>query len=577
VSYYKKDRIPPTDRKHFCGINFSEDDFLDKNLATSRGTSSVGENLRTLRIAVATTGEYTNYHGSATDALAAVVTTINRVNLIYEIDLSVRFLIVADNDLIIFTDATTDPYNNNSAGNMLNTNTAVLNANIGNGNYDIGHVFATEGAGLAGLGVVCSGDKGEGVTGIDPPEGTTFDVDYVSHEIGHQLSAFHTFNNCNGPGGTPTGYEPGSGSTIMAYAGLCGASNVQFSSGDYFHGVSLDQMNNYLNTQGGCFEEIPTNNLPPSVTTRVGDFFIPILTPFELTAQATDPDGDELTYCWEQFNAGPVSTLGEPTGNAPSFRSFSPTEDSTRVFPKIANVINNVTSPLEVLPSYTRGFSFNVVVRDNNPGGGGSASTNLVFQASQAAGPFSVTSPNAPGIQWEGNQQVEITWDVANTDQSPVNCSHVDIMLYAGTEFSFHSILALNTPNDGSEFITVPDETLVFARIKIKAHDNIFFNVSNNHFLILEDPASTTEIGDSRQLSVFPNPANEELYLNLQNGEGIDEIFLFNALGQKLHHQRLTSSLGLQSINTQAFSDGVYLLRVQAGNKFYTKKVVLKH
>jgi subtilisin-like proprotein convertase family protein len=488
ISFYKKNKYLPKNTRPECGFKHPNDGNILQ--ANTRTTSSVGEELRIYRIAVSTTGEYASYHGgTVASVIDAIVTTINRINTVYEIDLAVRLILIADNDQLVFLDADNDPFNNNNAGGMLNQNPTTINTIIGSENYDIGHVFATGGAGLAGLGVVCSNGKARGTTGVSPPIGDFFDIDYVSHEIGHQFGASHTFNNCGGNESSGTAFEPGSGSTIMAYASLCGVNNVQFSSDPYFHGVSLQNIFDFMDAGGvDCAETITTNNTPPSVEIIGGGFNIPISTPFELTADGNDVDGDILTYCWEQFDSGTTSTLGMPMGNAPTFRTYLPTTSPTRVFPKIENVINNnLFSALEYTPDYERGLTFNVTVRDNNAGAGGIIWDELHFDVTETAGPFEVLNPNT-STTWEVGQWLEVNWDVANTDNNIVNCQKVNIKLSVDGGYTYPYLLTDNVPNNGSAFISVPNVLTDQARVRVEAADNIFFDISNANFTIV--PAS---------------------------------------------------------------------------------------
>ncbi len=452
---------------------------------------SIGENLRTYRLALACTGEYATFHGGTVPgALAAMVTAMNRVNQIYEREVSVRMVLVANNDTIIFTNPATDPYTNSDGGAMLSQNQSTINSRIGSTNYDIGHVFSTGGGGIAGLGVVCVGSlKAWGVTGLPSPIGDPFYVDYVAHEMGHQFGGNHSFNgtasNCGGGNRNgSTAYEPGSGSTIMSYAGICGTHDIQNNSDDYFHGISIDEMVAYTTAGNGSFCPVVTatgNNAPVSVAGPGGNT-IPLGTAFSLTGSGSDVDGDSLTYCWEQFDLGPGGHPNAPSGNAPIFRSFKGTSNPTRIFPRMQDIINNTQTIGEILPSYTRTLHFRLTVRDNRAGGGGVGKSSLTLPVA-TSGPFRITSPDSVG-SWKTNSIDTVRWNVANTNLAPVNCATVNILLSTNGGMTFEDTLATGTPNDGIEPVIVPAIVVENARVKIEAADNIFFDFSNLNFSI---------------------------------------------------------------------------------------------
>jgi hypothetical protein len=494
ISYYTKDFI--NDQKAFdCEVISDESRLQELNYLKESGfLTPTGPQLRTYRLALATTGEYSAFFGGTVPlALAAVVTSVNRVNGVYEKEVAVRMVLVANNDTLIFTNASTDPYTNNNGSTMLGQNQTTIDARVGSANYDFGHVFSTGGGGVAYLGVICvNGYKARGVTGSYAPVGDPFDIDYVAHEMGHQFSGNHSFNGSSGScsGGNRNGstaYEPGSGSTIMAYAGICSPQNLQNNSDPYFHSINFDEIVAYTNlgSGNGCAVITNTGNGAPLVTVPAGGFYIPKSTPFSLTGSATDPDSDPLTYCWEEFDLGPAGAPGTPSGNAPIFRTWNPTTSSTRYFPRLQNLLNNTTVIGEILPTYSRVLTFRLTARDNKVGGGGVDHAQMQFNVDGNSGPFLVTSPNT-NVTWAGASSQIITWDVANTDAALINCTNVNILLSTDGGQTFPTVLLANTPNDGTESVTIPNTPSSTSRVKVEAVGNIFFDLSNTNFIIEE-------------------------------------------------------------------------------------------
>lgn len=546
MAYSKSDLKPRVNENYTCHHHESHDCdhekcVKDRSFLKTAGTANnpTGINLRVYRIAISCTGGYAQFHGGTVPlALAAMVTSMNRINQVYEKDLTIRMVFVPNNDTLIFTDPATDPFNNN-LGDCLGVNDSLLNATIGVSNFDIGHVYTTFGGGLAAFGV-CQGAKARAGTGLTDPIGDFFDVDYVCHEIGHQFTGNHTFNYCPGQGGIPV--EPGSGSTIMAYAGLCGTDNVAINSVDQFSVMTYDEIINYTHFGGGnCGQQIATGNSFPLVNAGPQGFFIPKSTPFELIGTATDADGDSLTYSWEQVDIGPNTSILSPTGDCPLFKVNYPTTIPVRVCPPMDDLVNGTTTLGEQVATYGRKMTFRMMVRD---GFGGVNWDEMYFHTTDTAGPFQITYPSNGVTIWNVGAVQTITWDVANSDQFPVNCNKVDIFLSDDGGYTYPHVLALGRDNIGAAPITVPNITGVDMRVKVKASNSIFFNISNENFAIIpvaapeytvsvDDPSQTIcggntatysiqldTIGtftDSINLSLFGNPTGTSFQFN-QNG-----------------------------------------------------------
>lgn len=461
------------------------------NLRSTPVTSAVpnGSQLRTYRLALACTGEYAQYHGGTTSgALSAMATSLVRINGVYHRDVAIHMELIANNDAIIYLNGSTDPYTNNDGGTMLSQNQTTVDNVIGSANYDIGHVFSTGGGGVAYLQSPCSGFKAGGVTGGSNPVGDPFDIDYVCHEMGHQFGANHTQNNsCNRS--TNAAYEPGSASTIMGYAGIC-APNLQSNSDDHFHVHSINEIISFsVNGNGNnCAVVTSSGNTPPTVTMPVSGKTIPKSTPFELTAAGSDADGAAaLTYNWEEYDLGPATASGDnnltnPSGNQPIMRSLPSSTSPTRVFPRVVNLLNGSSTIGELLPSYGRDLKFKCTVRDNQLTGG--VTDGLVtLTVAATSGPFLVNYPNG-GNTIEAGTPTAITWSVAGTNAAPVNCSAVNVWLSTDGGNTWPYLIAANEANDGSATVSLPNLPTSSARIKVKAVDNYFFDISNSNFTI---------------------------------------------------------------------------------------------
>ncbi len=523
VVYFRKDH--GENGKHYQCATHGEDFHLAPEVLNDLQRNPSGANLRTYRIAVAATPTYTNsFGGTVANGLSGVVTMINRVSGIYEREIAVRLVVVANNDAIIYTTANPGPLPDppNSPNSLVQT---TINNAIGFANYDIGHAVGGSGGGgaITPLGNVCGTQKAQGFTALNPPRGDIFDIDFVAHELGHQLGGSHTWFGCGGGGQwtQTSAMEPGSGTTIMAYAGIC-PDNLAPNSDAYFHARSFTQI--FQNTENGgagngntvCGTVTATGNTPPNITAPI-NLTIPKQTPFQLTAVGSDANaGDILTYNWEQVDIGTPSAPPSTTGNngtAPLFRSFNASLSPTRIFPSLPYILNNANVPptnislppasgnffpAEILPNPTSGtrvMKFRITARDNAIGGGGLRHAEMQVTATSSAGPFSVA--NITGAVTGGATQA-VTWTVANTDIAPVSASLVNILISTDAGYTFTTLLA-NAPNNGAASVTIPNIATASARIRVEAAigtgitpGNTWFDITDSNFEITASGSAVT-------------------------------------------------------------------------------------
>jgi uncharacterized protein (TIGR03437 family) len=494
-----------------------------------------GTTLRTYRLALAATAEYTQQYGGGTvaGALGTMTTLINAVNAIYERDLAIRLTLIGNETSIIFTNAATDGYTSDDVKTMLGQNQANLDRIVGRANYDVGmvldgHVYAFQpghfifqGAGqYQSVGV--NGKKGLGASVFRSTDPTSNAAIYlIAHELGHMFGALHTFNGTTLDCGEnesrfpEAAYEPGSGSTIMAYRGgllpngvywnLCGAEEV-VSTDTYFHTKSIEQIVNYTSFGSGAFAGTITNtgNNAPSVDAGA-DYTIPANTPFALTATGSDPDGDALTYCWEQYDLGAAGPPNTDNGDRPIFRSFAPVTSPTRTFPQMSDILSGTSTFGESLPVTSRTMNFRVTVRDNRTGGGGVNTGATHVNVVASSGPFIVTQPGS-STSWPVGSTQTVTWNVANTSSAPIDCATVRVLLSIDGGGSFPFTLVSSTPNTGAATFAVPNVPTSAARIRVEAVGNIFFNVSPSNFTITPSitspPALLTEMNSNRAIAL---------------------------------------------------------------------------
>lgn len=544
------------------------------------------QTLRKYRVAISASGEYTQYHGGTkADALAAINATITRVNEVFEIDLGVTLELIANNDEIIYTDVATDPYNGNFNTEAQNT----INTTIGAENYDVGHLF-TQGSNGGNAGFIASvcvdTRKASAYSSASDPEGDIFDLDFVSHEMGHQFGANHTWSFESE--GTQVQAEPASGTTIMGYAGIVDENNVADNGDDYFHYYSIFQITEYLKTISCGEQTVMTNN--PPVINALENYIIPKSTPFVLTGSASDPDGsDILTYTWEQIDDGVVTrtSFGPNNPGGANFRSLKPTTNPERYFPRLSEIVqgnltqeNPVTGATwETLSDVERDMNFALTVRDNVVGGGQVASAFTTVSVINNAGPFIVNSQKNGEVYDAGTEQ-EIVWNVAKTNITPINAQFVDIYLSTDGGTTFPITLAQNVLNDGSHTILLPGVDTTTARIMVKANDNIFFAINDADFeinaseIVLNFDQLNYEVCQPNTLDI---PFMYETFL------GFNETATFSVSNAPANlvstfspiSATVNSAINLELSNTTNVTPGLYPITVTATAASSTKSVII--
>ncbi|KAB1156888.1 zinc-dependent metalloprotease [Flavobacterium luteum] len=558
---------------------------------------------KTLRLAISCTGEYGAYFGGVPEALAAMNATMTRVNGIFEKDLALHLNIIDENEQIIYTNPNTDPYSDAEIGTDGTWNQELQNnlTNVlGNQAYDIGHLFgASGGGGNAGcIGCVCIDDfgfnsetKGSGYTSPKDniPEGDSFDVDYVAHELGHQLGAFHTFSYGFENSGVLV--EPGSGSTIMGYAGIAEPDNlnIQDNSDPYFTYRSILQIQKNLENKT-CVVRTPVTNSAPIVNAGI-DFTVPSGTAYLLKGLATDIDNDSLTYCWEQNNSasrpetGSDSVTTSAKASGPNFRSFNPIDTPIRYMPSYSNVLlGKLNTTWESVSSVSRSLKFSLTVRDNNPNGAQTGFDEVtvtsripynVFTAPTGVGPFKLTSQNSSGIIWNLGASQTITWDVNNTTSLP-GSANVNIKLSIDGGATFPYVLASNVPNDGNQVINVPSTPSASnCRVLIEPTGNVYYAINSRGFSIAGLGSEDFELTNFR---LFPNPNNGSFTIQFESRTTNEIAITIHDVRGRLILEKRFNNLGLfsQNISLSPIQKGIYIVTIKDGYGKMVKKIVVE-
>ncbi len=590
---------------------------MDDNLQHRTVESTLANDgiLRRYRYAVSVTGEYSDYtlnrlgipatasvSDKKTAILGAMLTTVTRMNSVYERDVAVSLQLVS-NDQVIYLDASSDPFDNDttSMSSLLTASQTSADNHIGSANYDVGQVWCQGNLqGLARRPAVCSnGIKAKGAARGQNVESDRFIISVASHELGHMFGANHTFSNssCGGSRNDATAIEAGSGTTIMSYAGIC-SPNIQDYTDDRFNIASMIEINNTVTSTATCNQSINLTNQVPTIITG-SNSYIPKLTPFVLDAVVSDPDGDTLSIAWEEVDTPNSNVTTSPQSNwtrGPMFRPYPLSQNTKRYFPIIDTLINNHTSHRwEVLPSVARYLKFKATVRDNNINGGQTASSRVSLRVDPNAGPFEVTSDITNNV-WMLGETRTITWNVANTNSSPVNCSNVDILLSTDGGYTYDTPLLINTPNDGSEDITVPNITATNARYMVKAHDNYFFslnqgivtignfenhcdNFTNTTPLVITDNDETTgvesiiHVNDNFQLNGITISVNishtyiQDIKLKLVSPSGTEVTLIDHSCGSQDNIIATFSDSG-QNLDCNSLANGNIFIPLQPLSNF---------
>ena len=602
--HFKKDEVRSPGSMGHCGVtadvSLRQNRSMDVTPKVAMRVSN-GYELRAYRLALACDNQYASAvtglsNPSISQVLSKMITSLNRVDGVYEREFSITMNLVANEDTLIFNAPSggingTDIFAsiNNDAVSCIAANQGLCDERIGNANYDIGHVFTTGAGGYSQIGVVCSpGLKAQSVTGQPQPWGDGFDIDYAAHEMGHEYGAEHPFNDAlNGscswytivPG---SAYEPGSGSTIMAYAGVCSPDDLQPHSDPYFHAQSLAEIQSYTMAGYGntCAVTTPTNNKPVSLPAFTATYSIPYLTPFELTAPAaTDSVANaSVTYCWEQWNLGDTGkTLVNTHYSGPIFRSYNPVASPVRVFPKISMVLADSLSNAgiegnqgEKAPDVARYLTFKLSVRDVYLGNGSFLipDDSIHLDVINTGNGFTVSSQNNADGEYLGNQDIKVNWNVAGSNTSPINADSVDIFQSADGGYTWPYKLG-TYPNNGSATVILPDpDTIIHhSRLKVKGTGNVFFNVNKNDFTVYPNSSPGSNI------QVYPSPVHSTLHVYCGD-HGILQYIICDVLGRVVSRGRIFGDLDLAVIY---WARGVYLLKlIDDNNQVTVKKIVVE-
>jgi hypothetical protein len=558
------------------------------NLVSTRSDGKIRE----YRFAVATTIEYSKYYLRRTSnmqadmrtkkaiILSAVVQSVLRLNSVLESDLGIRLKLVANNDKILFIDD--DDFSNNNAYALLEESQKVIDTEIGFDNYDLGHTMSTGAGGMASLGGLGTNRKAKGVTGSSVPMGDRYDIDFVLHEVGHQLGANHTFTNYhNGAVSYGTVYEPGSGSTIMGYAGIS-KPNVQDYADAYFHFISLEEMKIVIQGQNHS-GKIVEEKLPVPKVNGGKDYVIPLGTPFKLEGTVANGYDMQLVYTWEQADRG---LLNQPPQShykeGANFRSIQPSESSVRYFPAYIDVLEGkLKTEWEVLPTVDREMHFVFTARDlSNYNGGVTASDGMALRIANV-GPFEITqfgNVNSNGmIEVNEGGKTTIKWSAFGTDSNGINTKFIDIYLSKDDGVSYE-LIKKAVFNNGSTEVNIPYGLADQCRILLQPIDNVYYAVSKS-FKIVSSVSDKGVINAlNKNILIYPNPVVQNTFVSFKSTSGQEIVITLYDLSMRQVYKKhfLNKEKFHQEIDLGNLERGVYVITVEDGEAFYSEKVVIK-